>query len=446
LVVVAVSGGADSVALLYVLWKLKGDLGVDIVAAHLNHGIRGADADEDARFVQDLEAKLNIACVVETADVPRISRQSRTGIEETARTVRYEFLEKVAASAHASRIAVAHTSDDQVETVLLNILRGTGTDGLAGMPPVRGKIIRPLIDVSRREVEAYLVEGGLRWRTDETNLDPGYSRNRVRIELLPYLEEKFNPRIREAVLSLSRIARDETAMARAEAERLFRSAALEAGPGRVALDAEMLRRFDRALQRRCIRMAVEMVKGDLRDVEYGQVDRIVESLNREQDLSVTMPSGQVYASLSAGEFRVFRTEEPVLVDFERDVIVPGRTEVQELGVAVETAFVDPAERPRTTHETVIDPAKLVGALRVRMWKPGDRMIPFGMSGHKKLQDLFTDRKVPRLDRYRTPVFVDDEKIVWVAGLSVSESVRISDATTSALRIEVGQAARSVADS
>jgi tRNA(Ile)-lysidine synthase len=434
-VVVGVSGGADSVALLHALWSLRQELQTDLVVAHLNHGIRGEDSDRDAEFVRGLAARLDVPSVVEKVDLPGLRKQMRLGMEEVARKVRYDFLERIATSAQAARIAVAHTADDQVETVLLNIIRGAGPEGLRGMPAVRGKIIRPLIDLFRSDVEAYLRENDLKWRTDATNLDPAYARNRVRLELIPFLEEKFNPRIRDVLLSLSRLAAEEAEVVRAEAEKAFESAVKEAGRESVAFDAAVLRGSERALVRRCLRMAIETVKGDLRDVEYGQVERIVGKLESGEDFGLTLPSGRVYASLARGRLLIYRRTDARRVEVRRKLAVPGRTEVPELSIAIETRLVPKTARPLLPSQAVVDSSKLSGPLVVRTWKPGDRMVPLGMAGHKKLQDLFTDRKVPREERGRIPIVADDEKIVWVVGVATSELVKVTDKTDAALWLE-----------
>jgi len=434
-VVVAVSGGADSVALLHSLWRLREELGIDLVAAHLNHGIRGEEAERDAEFVQALAAQLGVPSVVEKAHVPQTAREMRLGVEEAARKARYEFLDRTALSSHAARIAVAHTADDQVETVLLNIIRGAGPDGLAGMPAVRGKVVRPLIELFRADVESYLRENRLSWRTDLTNFEAEHTRNRVRLELIPLLEQRFNPRVKEAVLTLSKLAADEAEVVRSAAEQAFRGVSIKAGLCSVELDAAALLGLSKAVARRCLRMAIEMVKGDLRDVEYAQVERVLDVLSLGRGFVITLPSGRVYAKLAGGVLQVFRKRRVERIEVVREIEAPGRTAVPELGVELEASLVPAETRPESRWEAVVDPAKIAGRLIVRTWRPGDSMIPLGMTGHKKLQDLFTDRKVPRDERVRVPVIADDEKIVWVAGLAVSEEAKVTGGARQGLLIQ-----------
>lgn len=435
-VLVGLSGGADSVALLHALWTLRAELSIDLVAAHLNHGIRGADADEDAEFVRVLASKLDIAVIVETVSVPAIQVTLGVGMEEAARTARYDFLERTAEAHNAARIAVAHTSDDQAETVLLNIIRGSGIDGLAGMPAVRGKIIRPLNDVSRAEVEDYLRENVLQWRTDPTNFEDAYTRNRVRLRLIPFLQEEFNPRVKEALLSLSKLAADESELLGELAGIGYSRAVLGQGSDWIELDACVVRAEPAAIRRRVVRKAIEHVKGDLRDVEFHQVQRLLSHLAAEDSITLTLPTGVIYARITPARLRVFRAVEPEEFTFVRPLVVPGVLELPELGITIETRPVPTETRPSGRFQAVVDMARIKGGLAVRTWRPGDRIVPFGMTGHKKLQDVFTDAHIPRQARGTVPVIVDDEKVIWLGGIVTSQLVKVTKYTRSATLIEL----------
>jgi len=435
-VVVAVSGGADSVALLHALWVLRNELYLSLIVAHLNHGLRGEEADKDAVFVEDLAARLNLPAVVEKVNVRKIRMDMRIGLEETAREVRYSFLERVAEDTGADRIAVAHTADDQAETILHNIIRGTGPNGLSGMPIVRNKIIRPMINVFRSEVEAYLKEIHLDWRTDETNFSLDFTRNRIRRQLIPLIEEQFNSRIKESLLNLSCLVKDEAAVVADAAAEAFKASVKEVGKDKVVFDADKLRKLPRALLRRCLRQAIEQVKGDLRDIEYSQIEWILEHLFKFDGFTLTLPTGQIYGQLKAGELIIFRRVPPRKVDIQYKLVVPGETKIPELGVVLETKLGPKLTPPQTPYQATLDPNKIVGQLIVRTWRPGDRMVPFGMKGHKKLQDIFTDMKIPRSERGLIPVVADEDKIVWVAGIATSEQTKITPETPLVLWIEV----------
>ncbi|HEY3297419.1 MAG TPA: tRNA lysidine(34) synthetase TilS, partial [Armatimonadota bacterium] len=239
-VLVALSGGPDSVTLLHALWTAREELGITLLAAHLNHSIRGRESDKDAEYASEFAASLGVECTVEKIDVPEIRKSLRLSEEETARIVRYDFLERTAANTGCSRIAVAHNADDQVETVILNVLRGTGLDGLSGMPPVRGQIIRPLIDVKRSQIEAYIEEHNLSPRTDLTNLEPKYTRNRVRLKLLPFLREEFNTNVDAAILRIAELARVDSTYLNIETESALARSATQRAEGTISIDAESI--------------------------------------------------------------------------------------------------------------------------------------------------------------------------------------------------------------
>jgi len=430
-VLVAVSGGPDSVALLHALLTAREELGISLHVAHLNHCFRGAESDADAEYVRQLAANIGVESSVQRIDVPEIQKVLRLSTEEAARLVRYEFLDRAADEVGANRIAVGHTADDQVETVLLNLLRGSGIDGLAGMPPVRGRIIRPLIETRRSEVEAYCERHGLHPRTDATNLVAEYTRNRIRLDLLPLLRRDYNPEIDSALLRLAELAAADATYLNIETEEVLRRLTTERGDGFVTLDAVGLVSFPLAVRRRVIREAVKAVRGGLGDIGFVHVDELVRLLEAGSDFEYGFPGGVfVRRTRAALSFRSSRPEEiPIIYCYE--LPVPGSIAVPEIGAEIRAEVsAEPLDhvRPRGSSEVVLDSGKVSGKLRVRNWQPGDRIRPLGMSGSKKVQDLFVDAKIPRDARHRIPLIVDDDKVVWVAGLALSDQVKVTDET------------------
>lgn len=430
-VLVAVSGGPDSVALLHALWSTRDELGISLHAAHLNHSFRGEQSDKDAEYVCELAANLGLGCTVEKVDVPEIQKALRLSAEEAARLVRYEFLERAAGEVHAERIAVGHTADDQVETILLNLMRGTGVDGLAGMPPVRGKIVRPLIEVRRAVVEEYVEEHRLHPRIDVTNLLATYTRNKVRLELLPLLRREYNPEIDAAVLRLSELTREDTAYLNKEAGEAFRRLTIKQGEGSVSLDPTGVLSCSLAMRRRLIREAVKAVRGELADVGFIHVEELLRLLEAGADFKYELPGGTfVQRTRRTLTFLSSRpTELPII--YCHELSIPGKTHVPEVQVTIEAELssvrVEPV-RPRGSMEAVLDNGAVSGKLKVRNWRPGDRIRPLGLRGTKKIQDVFVDRKIPREARCRIPLIVDDEKVVWAVGLVLSELVRVTGTT------------------
>ena len=429
-VLVAVSGGPDSVALLHALWSLRDDLDIDLHVAHLNHSFRGEESDSDAKYVADLSGNLGLPFTVEKIDIPHIQKALRLSAEEAARLVRHDFLDRTADQVGATKIALGHTADDQVETVLLNLLRGTGIDGLSGMPPVRDRLIRPLISVKRSQVEEYVAQNDLHPRTDITNLQPEYTRNKVRLELLPLLRQEFNTDIDAGILRLSELARDDSTYLNMEAANVLSRITIEKDE-KLAVDVEGFSALPAALQRRVIREAIRGVRSEITDIGFVHIESIIKLLDAGSDFDYDLPKGMfVRRKVKKLAFLTKRLyAEPVIYCYE--LAVPGKTAIPEIDAAViiesMAKLVDPV-RPPGSMEIVLDQKCLVGKLRVRSWKPGDRIQPFGMTGSKKIQDIFVDAKVPRESRDRVPIMEDGQKIIWVAGFALSDLVKVTEST------------------
>lgn len=429
-VLVAFSGGPDSTVLLRALHASAGQLRITLRAAHYNHCLRGDASDEDAKFAEAFAKSLNIPIHIERAE--HLANSSHVS-EEQARIARHEFLQRVAASIEADAIALGHTADDRAESVLLNLLRGTGIAGLGSIRPVQGNIIRPLIDASRRDVEAYISDYGLPFRVDETNADTSFTRNWVRLELLPLLEERFNSKVRGSLARLADIAADESDLM----QQLAESARQKAQLGN-AMDADILRNLPVALLREVIRCEIRRVKSDLTDITYEQVESIVAAIYSTSDSRITLTTGDIYATRRGSTFRIHRKTARFKPDpFAIELTVPGVTDIEPLSARITAEFVERPRPGKTAPDTVlIDSEAVSGNLTARNVRPGDRIAPFGMKGTKKLQDVFVDGKIPVHDRDWALVVTDDEKILWVAGVVASEACRVTDKTTRAIRLKI----------
>ncbi len=425
---VAVSGGADSTALLLALHALAPALKLRLSVAHLNHGLRGAAAAADANFVKRLAQSLSIPLISGRARVAERARRRRLSLEMAARESRYDFLVRAARGVGANAIATAHTLDDQAETVLLRLLRGAGTTGLGGIAPdveLQGvRVIRPLLRVSRAEIERFLQARGQPWCEDASNNDTAMLRNRVRHELLPLLERRFNPRIRETLARTAAIARDEDA--------LLDAAAAADDPR----DLAALTRLPVALRRRALRRWL---------IEAGTPPEAVgfDCLAGIERLTATS-RGTRRLALAAGwsvERRYGRLVlhrpalAPVRLKIERKIEssagvwplrLPGLTRLAALGliVTVRRAAGVARERPARpgvwpVRATLSETVRAGRTLALRAWRPGDRMRPFGLRGTRKLQDIFTDAKTPLIERAGLPVMVCGEEIVWVPGYRIA---------------------------
>lgn len=430
-VVVALSGGPDSVALAHVLAELAqtGELALAGLA-HFNHRLRDTAA-RDEGFCRDVAARIGLPIDIEAADVRALAAERRTSIEDAAREARYAFLERAADRLGADRIAVGHTRDDQAETFLLRVLRGAGPRGLAGIHPRIGRVIRPFIDTTRAEVLDYLAARALPSCDDETNRDLANPRNRIRHELLPYLHRHLSPDV------VSVLAR-EAAIARDDAEYLERAAidaegaCVAEGDRGLELQAERLGRLHAAVARRVVRRALLRAACD-RFVSFDHVDLVMDLVRRGARGGLDLPGlraewieGRIVLSPAADR----QPPPPAVSGLARTLPVPGEVVLVELGcaVAAERGVADEAVLDRQSAralEVAIDAGAVVEPLAVRTRRPGDALHPLGLGGRKKLQDLFVDKKIDRVQRETVPLVVDARnQIVWVVGLTIDEAVRV----------------------
>ncbi|MDI6893902.1 MAG: tRNA lysidine(34) synthetase TilS [Bacillota bacterium] len=462
-IVVAVSGGADSVALLHVMGRLAKRMGLRLHAGHLNHLLRADQAEEDARFVADLARSLGIPCTVGREDVAARAASSGTGLEEAGREARYAFLGRLAGDVGARRIALGHTRDDQAETVLMRIIRGAGIEGLAGIPPVRGSIVRPLLRVGHAELEEYCRQQGLTWRVDPYNFDPGYLRNRVRHHLLPCLEEVAGAGVRERLAELAEALRPDVEWLRGVEEQTLADVSSRRGEG-VLIDLGRLPALPPALRRRVLRRAILTVKRPGRQVGLAHVQAVLDLLggravpedegglagarstgHRPAAEEVHLPGG-VVARLTPdglalepapGEAGRPKRDEGATVGYRYRLPVPGLVEVPEAGLLIHAAVVrDPVQAiGHLARRALLDYNKTGAQLLVRSWRPGDRFFPLGMESPKKLHDFFVDEKVPRVQRQRIPLVLSGDEIIWVVGYRIDHRYRVTPATREALVLE-----------
>ncbi|MBI4298335.1 MAG: tRNA lysidine(34) synthetase TilS [Chloroflexi bacterium] len=453
LLVVAVSGGPDSLTLLYSLNALRDSFGLQLHGAHLNHGLRGADADEDAEFVAKTLQSLGLPCTVERAEVAAFRAKERLSLEEAARKVRYLFLSRVAAEVGASAVALGHTSDDQAETILMNLLRGTGLSGLRGialftsapmvsdMPEITA--LRPLLNVTREETEAYCRAQGLSPRRDETNLSSRFTRNRLRNELLPLLQQ-YNPNIKDSLLRLSRSAAEDLAYIEKEVDKAWAGVITERPRG-LELDRSAFSSLDTAIQHHLLRRAVNHVKGDLGNVERNHIQNMARLMQRGAGKSLDLP-GQVTFSVSYATATLSSVmEEPCPLpplDGEHRLNIQGETLLP--GWQVSAVVPDPEsascyllreEQGRGDSYSAVLSLEATGReLWIRRRRPGDRFQPLGMAQEKKLQNFMVDSKIPRSWRDRIPLVVSPRGIVWVVGYRIAEWAQVQEATTGTIRL------------
>ena len=454
LLVVAVSGGPDSLSLLHALSHIRSGMGLRLHCAHLDHGLRGDASKSDARFVADACRGLGIGLTADAVDVAALRRRKRVSLEEAAREARYEFLARVAAELGAKAVVLGHTSDDQAETVLMNIVRGSGLAGLRGMQlsstrAIAGAgllLLRPLLGVSGQETRDYCDRLKLDPRLDESNLSTQFRRNRVRLELLPLLEQ-LNPAVRDALVRLSRNAAQAEAHLNAEVDAVWHDAVSEA-QGRVVLAKGVFIRLDPAVQSHLLLRAVAGLKGGIDGVHQGHIEDMTRLMSGPAGRSLDLPGGlrfsTGYSEATIAPARLATCPLPPL-EGEHELSIPGETAIGGWRVAarvLESSEVDALERVLKANDrrstgvpTGLDPVRSAvllsydavgGRLNVRGRRPGDRFQPLGMAGSKKLQDVLVDDKVPRGWRDRVPLVVTDRGIAWIVGWRIADWAKVKD--------------------
>lgn len=430
-ILVAYSGGIDSTALLHLLLELKEEWALEMALAHFNHGLR-AGAEEDERFVKSVAQKLSLSLEVGAEDVRRAAKQKRMSLEEAGRELRYDFLSRTADEKNASKIATGHTLDDQAETVLMRLLRGSGRLGLGGISPaVKGNLIRPLIEVERNEILAYLENRNIPYRVDESNFDRRFFRNRVRLELIPYLQRRFEPKIVSILGKMASLFQQEEAWLQELAEKETQKS-IARKENKITLDIGSFSPLPLALKRRVAREYIRKLKGNLRDISFEDVESI---LNLQPGKAFHLKKDLVLVR-ERDEVKLLAKKTP-RISFE--YCWDGKTplDIEELGLT----FVGKTQKKSLAdldfddkNHVFFDSSQVQFPVSVRSRREGDRYRPLGAPGTKKLKEIFRSRGIPLSERNRRPVFLAGGEIIWVLGLPVSDKHKVSAKTEKVLNI------------
>ncbi|MDH4299229.1 MAG: tRNA lysidine(34) synthetase TilS [Dehalococcoidia bacterium] len=477
LIVVGVSGGADSVCLLHVLAAWRKRLGIKLHIAHLNHQIRGAESQADAEYVSDLAGSLDIPVTIDRQDVAAYRTERKCSLEEAARELRYAFFAGVARRVGARRIAIGHTRDDQVETILMHILRGTGIAGLCGLAPCsplvhdsqgaslpakaptvpedqRSNIlvIRPLLDITREETASYCQKHQLDPRLDSSNLSPSFFRNRLRLHLLPLLRQ-YNPSVDQALLRLADIAKEDNVFIEQQASGLWGEVARQENNA-IYLSKKQIAALPIALQRQLLRTAVTKLAGDNRDIEASHIEAARSLLDKPASKRTGLPHGLVchggYAELviasTSKQSQLPPCPFPPLSD-EFHLKVPGKTAFSGWNVLASivrehVAFPSSQGAMSTSQRACqsnlvahFDLQKTGMNLCVRKRRPGDRFQPLGMNMPKKVHEFMVDAKIPRSWRGCIPIVSSAQQIIWVVGWRIDDRAKLTEASEEILRLE-----------
>ncbi|MDP9158998.1 MAG: tRNA lysidine(34) synthetase TilS [Acidobacteriota bacterium] len=445
---VAVSGGADSIGLLRLLLALRERLAVVLSVIHFNHKLRGSEAEDDEAFVRQLSHVQGLDFFCEGGDVAAYARKKRLGLEAAARTMRYQYFQRLFETQRLNRIATAHTIDDQAETVLLKLSRGAGTRGLAGIYPQvefpkqaddqasrqSRCIVRPLLSIRRIEIREYLAHVSQGWREDKSNRDLRHARNRVRHGILPRLERHVNSAVTEALSDTAEIARAEEQYWRGEVLRLLPQVwqfGLQEGG---ALNLPELSRLQLALQRRVVREAAKSLGVAL---EFRHVEEIVEiARSRSPARAGTMLPGLWSVSRDKGILHFNRTQAQLktIGSYEYELSIPGRVKVPELGKLFESVLIAVPTSVAPEQGNFLDPALIGGDLKVRNWRAGDRFWPSHRKSPKKIKELLQEQHVTGSERKLWPVVASGPEVIWMRGFSVPSRLMAGERVERALII------------
>jgi len=436
-VIVGLSGGADSVCLLIILNTLREQLKFQLSAIHVHHGIRGQAADDDVVFVQSLCHKLEIPLRVEYRNIKEEARLLKLSEEEAGRKARYEIFEKRSKELMSGKIALGHHKNDQAETILFNVIRGAGLKGLGGIRPVRDRIIRPLIECTRLEIEMFCKDQGINYQDDETNCSLVYTRNRIRLEIIPYIEKYLNPKFIHQMGNMGELLREEDDYLDHLADKFLSQHLKQEDPHSMSLNADELIKQNLVIRRRIYRKVILKLGVALKDYEQKHIQIIEDLLNKKTGKRIDLPYGvfveKVYNELCfmAGKEKEIPWNYMVSKDNNKIYIK------EAVGSFEFTVFVSKniGDFPQNNYTKWFDYDKIKGNyLTIRNRRNGDFIYLNGLKGRKKLKDFFIDLKVPRSERDHVPILLDENEIIWIVGYRMSESYKVTKDTTRILQV------------
>jgi tRNA(Ile)-lysidine synthase len=452
-VLLGVSGGPDSVALLGLIIDANrvNPACSDIFVAHLNHLIRGKESENDAQFVSDLAKKFKLSVIAEKKDIKEIARERKMSLEEAAREERYKFFESAAKRVGANVIAVGHNADDNAETILHRIIRGTGIVGVSGMKPKRKltpfstiDLVRPLLFTWRKDIIAYLKERNLSYRVDSTNLETDQFRNRIRTELIPLLEKNYNAGVKTSLIKLGETAAQNCDFLEAQAKDLFGEVLLnmegktDETLSEIALDIRKLKKAPQILQQIIIKEAVVRLNIPLKKLSYKNYKNILRILNYQKTPVNNVVKGYLNIKIEDGKLHLskkkyYAEEHPTLK--EAVIKIPGETKLVDMNCRIKTeireiesGFLEEFKRNKTKYDEAVDFDKISIPLTVRTRRQGDKFWPLGSSGIKKVKDFFIDNKIPVMERDTVPIVTMNGRPVWIVGFRIDDRIRVTEGT------------------
>ena len=440
--IVGVSGGVDSMVLLHLLNACRQTFNLSLVVAHVNHGFRPEESEREAELVQKESARFRLPFEYGKFNVREFQKREGLSPQDAARRIRFHFFDDLLHKHHAQKIALGHNADDQVETVLLRLIRGSGLRGLKGILPLRErKVIRPLLEVWREEIDSFAFEKKVPFLPDSSNLRKDYLRNRIRLDVIPFIEKEYQPHFKETLLKTSAILREEDDYLERGTEEAYQKIVHEA-KGTLSFKWSEYQSLHRAVQWRVIRKMVERVHDGRMVLEDGgeaDVLRVFQNLHQASPSFLSELSHGFWIEKRYDVVLLGKREGKPSSPFEVNLLFPGHILIEEIGkeVVIEETGRGPLEDFSGPPDTALmDYESLQFPLRVRNFRSGDRFRPLGVEGTQKLKDFYIDHKVPRFERARIPLLISGGRIAWVVGYRIDDRVKITEKTRKCLKVIV----------
>jgi tRNA(Ile)-lysidine synthase len=441
--IIGVSGGVDSMVLLHLLNACRQEFEISLVVAHVNHGLRPKEAEKEAEVVQREAERLGWPYEYGQFNVKEFQKMGGFSPQDGARRIRFHFFNSLLKKHGANKIALGHNADDQVETVLLRLIRGSGLKGLKGMLPVReGRVIHPLLEVWREEIEPFAREMGIPYLVDSSNLKGHYLRNRIRLNLVPLIEREYQPNFKEILLRTSAILREENDYLEQEAKKAYQQIVQEEKDA-ISFEFSQYQSLHEAIQWRVVQRILGGFYGEegiTEEAEGSDVRLIFEKLQQPSpSFLLELPFGVCFEK-RYDRVLLRKGRGETVPPFEVDLISPGRTYIEEIGKEVVIGEIQKEDKfvsfNESSHTGFLDYQMLQFPLKIRNFRPGDRFQPLGVKGTQKLKEFFIDHKVPRFERPKIPLLISGEMIAWIIGYRIDERVKVNDKTQRILKVKV----------
>lgn len=428
-ILVGLSGGPDSIFLLYILHNYFNN---QLIITHINHKLRGVDSDLDEKFVRTISQKLKIPLYVIREDIRKLSNENKKSIEEVGREVRFSFFNKILKVENFNKIALGHNLDDNVETILINFIKGSGTKGLIGIPEKRDNIIHPIINIKKEEILKFLEENKIEYRVDKTNFEIDFLRNKVRNYLLPIIEKEFNKNFKEKILSLSNILKVEDRFLDNLVENI-KNDLIEFEDDFIKIDNKKFQKLDLSLKRRLIRHAIDYFNRDLREYPLEHIDKVISLENKKTGKEIELPFNLI----------AVKDKNKIIIE-KKGVEIPNfYIEIPDIGLyelagmKIELTLVEKISKVKDIFTSFFDYDKIEFPIKFRKPKFGEKFKPLGLKEEKKIQDFFVDNGIPKSVRWNLPILLDKkDDILWIVGVRISDDYKVTNLTKRVICIKI----------